>query len=115
MTWAWGWVDVQVAILRLNALNDDGAQHTINESTGKGSAALWFLQCLLAHVVSAVDTFITGEVRAVVGARPDVMEKYLSEDARFCSRQARVPGELTLSRDHITQLSRTSQSTRSGL
>ena len=73
----------QVAISRLHALVDKDS----------GGAALWFLQCLLAHVVSAVDTFVTGEVRAVTGARPDSMELYLSQDTRFCSRQSRAPGE----------------------
>lgn len=73
----------QVAISRLHALADKD----------NGGAALWFLQCLLAHVVSAVDTFVTGEVRAVTGARPDIVEMYLSQDARFCSRQAKAPGE----------------------
>ncbi|KAK9905588.1 hypothetical protein WJX75_002584 [Coccomyxa subellipsoidea] len=75
---------MKVAISRLHALADKD----------NGGAALWFLQCLLAHVVSAVDTFVTGEVRAVTGARPDIVEMYLSQDARFCSRQAKAPGNV---------------------
>ncbi len=85
---------LQVAIMRLHAVADAGLDRGgACTHDSNGGAALWFLQCLLAHVVTAVDTFVTGEVRAVTGARPDTMETYLPQDARFCSRQARAPGE----------------------
>ncbi len=84
---------LQVAILRLHAVADALGRGGDGTHDGNGGAALRFLQCLLAHVVTAVDTFVTGEVRAVTGARPDAMEMYVPQDARFCSRQARAPGE----------------------
>jgi hypothetical protein len=82
---------MQVAISKLTTLADSRPALEVDGSTG-----LWFLQCLLAHVVSAVDTFVAGEVRMVTGARPDAMAKHVSEDAQYCSRQARQPGDVPL-------------------
>ena len=82
---------MQVGLLRLTAL---AAKLAPNSSTSGGSRLmLWFLQCLLAHCLSAINTFVAGEVQSVLGPRPDVMDRYLGKGASFCSRQAREPGE----------------------
>lgn len=85
-----GAVHAQVGLLRLTALA---------AGLGPGSAAsggarlmLWFLQCLLGHCLSAVNILVAGEVLAVLGQRPDVMDKYLGKGASLCSRGARQPG-----------------------
>ena len=64
-------------------------------ATGGARLMLWFLQCLLAHCLSAINTLVAGEIQAVLGPRPDVMDKYLGKGAAFCSRQARRPGNLS--------------------
>ena len=83
----WG---VQVGLLRLTALAAKLAPSS--SATGGSRLMLWFLQCLLAHCLSAINTFVAGEVQAVLGPRPDVMDTYLGKGASFCSRQAREPG-----------------------
>lgn len=82
---------VQVGLLRLTALAAKLAPGS--NASGGSRLMLWFLQCLLGHCLSAVNTFVAGEVQAVLGQRPDVMDRYLAKGASFCSRQAREPGE----------------------
>ena len=82
---------VQVGLLRLTTM---AAKLAPNSRLTDGSRLmLWFLQCLLAHCLSAIITFVAGEVQAVLGPRPDVMDSYLGKGASLCSRQAREPGE----------------------
>lgn len=84
---------MQVGLLRLTALAAKlGPGST---ATGGARLMLWFLQCLLAHSLSAVNTLVAGEVQAALGPRPDVMDRYLGKGAAFCSRQARRPGKLS--------------------
>jgi hypothetical protein len=82
---------VQVGLLRLTALVAKLAPGS--GASGGGRLMLWFLQCLLGHCLSAVNTFVAGEVHSVLGRRPDVMDRYLAKGASFCSRQARQPGD----------------------
>ena len=84
---------VQVGLLRLTALA--ARLGPGSAATGGARLMLWFLQCLLAHCLSAINTLIAGEVQAVLRSRPDVMDRYLGKGAAFCSRQARRPGELS--------------------
>ena len=89
---------MQVGLLRLTTL---AAKLAPGSSTTEGSRLmLWFLQCLLAHCLSAINTFVAGEVQAVLGPRPDVMDRYLGKGASLCSRQAREPGEAGDSQGH---------------
>ena len=82
---------VQVGLLRLTTMT---AKLAPNSSLTDGSRLmLWFLQCLLAHCLSAINTFVAGEVQAVLGPQPDVMDSYLGKGASLCSRQAREPGK----------------------
>ena len=81
----------QVGLLRLTALAAKLAPSSA--ASGGSRLMLWFLQCLLAHCLSAINTLVAGEVQAVLGPRPDVMDRYLGKGASFCSRQAREPGE----------------------
>ena len=82
---------VQVGLLRLTTM---AAKLAPNSRLTDGSRLmLWFLQCLLAHCLSAIITFVAGEVQAVLGPRPDVMDSYLGKGASLCSRQARESGE----------------------
>lgn len=91
----WG---VQVGLLRLTALAAKMAPSS--STTGGSRLMLWFLQCLLAHCLSAITTFVAGEVQAVLGPRPDVMDRYLGKGASVCSRQAREPGMAEESQHH---------------
>ena len=86
-------VYAQVGLLRLTALAAKLGPGSA--ATGGARLMLWFLQCLLAHCLSAVNTLVAGEVQAVLGPRPDVMDRFLGKGAAFCSRQARRPGELS--------------------
>ena len=83
----------QVGLLRLTALA--AKLGPSSAATGGARLMLWFLQCLLAHCLSAINTLVAGEVQAVLGPRPDVMDRYLGKGAAFCSRQARRPGTLS--------------------
>ena len=84
---------VQVGLLRLTALA--AKLGPSSAATGGARLMLWFLQCLLAHCLSAINTLVAGEVQAVLGPRPDVMDRFLGKGAAFCSRQARRPGMLS--------------------
>ena len=82
---------VQVGLLRLTALAAKLAPGS--NASGGSRLMLWFLQCLLGHCLSVVNTFVAGEVQAVLGQRPDVMDRYLAKGAYLCSRQAQEPGK----------------------
>ena len=92
-------VGAQVGLLRLTALTAKLAPSSA--ASGGSRLMLWFLQCLLAHCLTAVNTFVAGEVKAVLGPRPDVMDKYLGKGASFCSRQAWVPGAAATSQGNV--------------
>ena len=83
----------QVGLLRLTALA--ARLGPSNAASGGTRLMAWFLQCLLAHCLSAINTLVAGEVQAVLGPRPDVMDRFLGKGAAFCSRQARRPGTLS--------------------
>ncbi|KAK9824084.1 hypothetical protein WJX72_007613 [[Myrmecia] bisecta] len=65
----------------------------VRDSTQLVGTQVWFLQCLLAHTLYAVEAFIAGAVRACVGPdSPPLMALYLSSEPRYCCAHIREPG-----------------------